>query len=158
MIAVSPEQLTACLAVPRWVDDVASASPFASLDELLDRAAAAASPLSPAEIDEAIAHHPRIGEKPNGSDQASDFARAEQSAANASDDDLAAVIAAGNAAYEQKFGRVFIIRAAGRGRPEIIAELRRRLELDDDEELAIVGQQLTEIAIVRLATMFADAA
>ena len=38
------EGLYACLAVPRWVDDVASRAPYGSLLELLDVAAAAASP------------------------------------------------------------------------------------------------------------------
>ena len=37
------EGLTACLAVPRWVDEVASAAPFDSLPQLLQVAAAACS-------------------------------------------------------------------------------------------------------------------
>ena len=39
-----------------------------------------------------------------------------------------AELVAGNIAYERRFGRVFLIRAAGRSGPEILAELRRRLE------------------------------
>ena len=55
--------LTACLNVSRWVDDVVSAGPYASLGQLLEVARDAASPLSPAEIDQALADHPRIGER-----------------------------------------------------------------------------------------------
>ena len=60
------EGLTACLAVPRWVDEVARAAPFDSLPQLLQVAAAAATPLSAEEVDQALAHHPRIGEKAQG--------------------------------------------------------------------------------------------
>ncbi len=47
--------LTACLAVPRWVDDVIAAGPYRSLDQLLETAGAAATPLSPDEVDQALA-------------------------------------------------------------------------------------------------------
>jgi len=154
MIDVSPDQLRSCLAVERWVGQVASASPFESLESLIAYAGTAATPLATSEIDEAIAHHPRIGEKPVGQGASQDFSRREQSAADASDADLAAAIAAGNAAYEKRFGRVFIIRAAGRSRAEILSELDRRLKLDDAFELAIVGEQLRDIALLRLTALF----
>ena len=143
------EGLYASLGVRRWVDDVAAAAPFASLDDLLT-AATAATPLSPDEITEAISHHPRIGEKPKGEGAAQSFSRAEQGAAT----DLAEELAAGNAAYEERFGRVFIIRAAGRSRAEILSELHRRLLLDDTAELQIVGEQLRDIALLRLEKLY----
>jgi 2-oxo-4-hydroxy-4-carboxy-5-ureidoimidazoline decarboxylase len=148
------ESLTASLSVDRWVNEVASAAPFDTLDQLLAVAHMAATPLSPAEIDEAIAHHPRIGEKPVGDGTAQAFSRREQSSIDADDTDLATALAAGNAAYEARFGRVFLIRAAGRSRAEILSELTRRLELDDETELAIVGEQLRDIALLRLTTQF----
>ena len=49
---------------------------------------------------------------------------------------VTAAIAAGNAAYEQRFGRVFLIRAAGRSPEQILAELQRRLRNDDETEAA----------------------
>jgi 2-oxo-4-hydroxy-4-carboxy-5-ureidoimidazoline decarboxylase len=151
------DELAACLHVARWVDEVASGAPFDSLDGLLAVAAAAATPLSPAEIDEALASPPRIGAKPAGDGAAQRFSRSEQSSADADDPELAAAIAAGNRAYEDRFGRVFLIRAAGRSRAEIFAELARRMELDDAAELAVVGEQLREIALLRLERMFTDA-
>jgi 2-oxo-4-hydroxy-4-carboxy-5-ureidoimidazoline decarboxylase len=144
MIEVTTDALRAALAVERWVADVAAASPFSSRDSLLEFASAAATPLAREEIDEAIAHHPRIGEKPAAGQT---FSAAEQ---GQDDPQTAAALAAGNAAYEAKFGRVFIIRAAGRSRAEILAELTRRLDLDPDTELAIVGEQLRDIALLRL--------
>jgi 2-oxo-4-hydroxy-4-carboxy-5-ureidoimidazoline decarboxylase len=144
------EALAASLAVPRWVEDVASHAPFADLASLLAVASAEATPLAPDEIAQAIAHHPRIGEKPVGSAASAAMSRAEQGDAT----ELAEELVAGNAAYEERFGRVFIIRAAGRSRAEILAELDRRLQLDDTTELLIVGEQLRDIALLRLEKLF----
>ena len=152
------DELRACLHIGRWVDEVADAAPYDSVAALLAVASEAASPLSPAEIDEALAAHPRIGEKPAGDGQAQRFSRSEQSSADAGDAGLAAAIAAGNQDYEERFGRVFLIRAAGRSRAEILSELQRRLELDDAAELAVVGEQLREITLLRLERLYADAA
>lgn len=147
--------LAAALAVPRWIDDVAAAAPFADVDELLE-AAATAPPLSAEEIDQALAHHPRIGEKPVGDGAAQALSRAEQASVDADDAALATAIAEGNRAYEKRFDRVFLIRAAGRSRAEILTELSRRIELDDETELAIVGEQLSEIALLRLEKLFGE--
>jgi 2-oxo-4-hydroxy-4-carboxy-5-ureidoimidazoline decarboxylase len=149
------EGLTACLAVPRWVDDVVAAAPFGSLVELLDVATAAATPLSPAEVDQALAHHPRIGERATGHGQAQAFSRAEQSASGSEDAGLATALADGNRAYEERFGRVFLIRASGRSRLEILAELHRRLELDPGTEAAVVAGELRDIALLRIPQLFA---
>lgn len=155
MIAPTADQLRACLAVERWVTDVVAAGPYDSRESLFEFARASATPLARDEIDQAIAHHPRIGEKPAGTSASAQFSRGEQaSAADADDATVNAAIAAGNAGYEQRFGRVFIIRAAGRSRAEILAEQQRRMTLDPDEELAIVGEQLAEIALLRLESMF----
>lgn len=154
MIAATDEQLRTALGVERWVAEVAAAGPFADLDALLETASAAASPLSADEIGEALAHHPRIGEKPAAGATGADHSRREQASHDADDPHLAARMADGNAAYEQRFGRIFLIRAVGRSRAEIVAELDRRLTLDDADELVIVGEQLREIAVLRLTAMF----
>ena len=148
------EGLATCLAVPRWVDDVAAGAPYASLDDLLDAAGVAATPLSEAEVDQALADHPRIGERAAGDSAASVFSAAEQSDSESDDAELAAQLEAGNRAYEEKFGRIFLIRVAGRSRPEILAELHRRLELDPDDEIKIVAAELRDIALRRIAQVF----
>jgi 2-oxo-4-hydroxy-4-carboxy-5-ureidoimidazoline decarboxylase len=148
------EGLTACLHVPRWVEEVVAAGPYRSVEALVAQARESASPLSAAEIDQALADHPRIGERAEGSGQAQRFSQAEQSSSASDDEQLAADLAAGNRAYEEKFDRIFLIRAAGRSRPEILAELRRRLELDADAELAVVGGELRDIALLRIPQIF----
>ncbi|WP_353807216.1 2-oxo-4-hydroxy-4-carboxy-5-ureidoimidazoline decarboxylase [Agromyces sp. SYSU T00194] len=149
--------LAACLHVARFVDDVAAGAPYDSFDALRTAASASAARLDAAEVDEALASHPRIGERPTGEGAAQSFSRAEQASADASDEDLARAIADGNRAYEERFGRVFLIRAAGRSRAEILSELRRRLELDDASELETVADQLAQIALLRLEQLYGGA-
>jgi 2-oxo-4-hydroxy-4-carboxy-5-ureidoimidazoline decarboxylase len=148
------EGLTACLSVPRWVEEVVARAPFGSMIELLDAAAAAANPLTADEIDQALASHPRIGERPAGSGASASFSRAEQASSASPDEALAAALADGNRAYEERFGRVFLIRAAGRSRPQILGELQRRLQLDDESERAIVASELRDIALLRIPQLF----
>ena len=111
--------------------------------------------LTDEELDQALSGHPRIGQRSSGTGAAASFSRAEQSASQSADADLAARLEAGNAAYEAKFGRVFLIRAAGRDRPEILAELERRLRLDPAAELEVVGAELRGIALLRIPQLFA---
>jgi 2-oxo-4-hydroxy-4-carboxy-5-ureidoimidazoline decarboxylase len=150
------ERLAGALGVQRWVDEVAAAAPYASMDALLKVAEDAASPLSDAEIEEAVSHHPRIGEKPKGTGVSQSLSEGEQAGLDAAAEGTAAALARGNAVYEERFGRVFLIRAAGRSRADILDELQRRLKLDEEEERIEVGEQLTQIALLRLQTLFAD--
>ena len=143
------EGLTACLPVRRWVDDVVASAPFASLLHLMDAAAAAATPLSPAEVDEALAAQPRVAAKARG-EATPGSEQSEQSEEEA----LAAAIAEGNRAYQERFGRVFLIRSAGRDRRTILAELQRRLALDDATEAATVASELRDIALLRIPQLF----
>ena len=79
----------------------------------------------------------------------------EQAAVGDADPTVTAAIRAGNAEYENRFGRVFVIRAAGRPATEILAELRRRLNNTPEAEHAEVVTQLREIALTRLETVLA---
>lgn len=156
MIEATPElrqQLLTCLAVPRFAEHVLSEAPFEGPRALLETAAAVASTLTDEEVDAALADHPRIGERHGGSGASAALSNAEQASADADDAALSAAIAAGNAAYEQRFGRVFLIRAAGRSRAEILSELQRRLDAEPDDERATVKQELIDIALRRLASL-----
>lgn len=144
------ETLLTALAVPRWADDVLAAAPFADADSLVAAALAAATPLSAADVDAAMSAHPRIGERREGDGAEARFSRAEQAASADPDETLAALLAEGNRAYERRFDRVFLIRAAGRSRPEILTQLIRRLANDEAEELAETGEQLRQITALRL--------
>ena len=150
------ETLLTCLRVERWAD-VMAGSPYVTMLDLERTAVAVATPLTEAEVDEALAAHPRIGEAAAGEGDEAAFSAAEQADSASEDADLARRLVEGNEAYEARFGRVFLIRAAGRGREEIVGELERRLTNDDTAELAEIADQLRGIALLRLRASFAAA-
>jgi 2-oxo-4-hydroxy-4-carboxy-5-ureidoimidazoline decarboxylase len=138
--------LTTCLAVPRWVEAVLAGRPYTDVEALL-AASDAATPLLPAEIHQAMAAHPRIGEKAAGTSTGASWSRAEQSGVDGS---TAELFRAANVEYEQRFGHVFLVCASGRSGEELLANLRGRMDNAPDAELAIAGQELTKIARLRL--------
>lgn len=139
-----------CLDVDRWVTDIVEGRPYSSLEDLFGRVRSAAHPFEGVELAAALAHHPRIGEQAGGSSLEADLSRVEQ-ASLALDDNILRQLAEGNRAYEQRFGRVFLIRAAGRSSAEILGNLRARLDNDVATEDEVVADQLREIAMTRLA-------
>ncbi|RLK52284.1 2-oxo-4-hydroxy-4-carboxy-5-ureidoimidazoline decarboxylase [Microbacterium telephonicum] len=143
---------TVWAAIPAWADAVATGRPYASVDEAVGVAGAAADGWTRLDLDTALAHHPRIGQKPLGDTAEAAASRREQASMTTASDDLTAAMAAANAAYEERFGRVFLIRAAGRTPDEMLAEARRRLGNDDDTEAAEALEQLRQIALLRLRT------
>lgn len=138
-------------AIPHWVDAVVAARPYASAAALSAHARALSTTWSPDDLDAAVARHPRIGEKVTGGDAESRASRGEQSSMAAASDEVAAAIAVAGAAYEDRFGRVFLIRATGRSPEEMLAEAQRRLGNDADAEAAEALEQLRQIALLRLS-------
>lgn len=141
--------LRACLDVDRWVEEVAAGRPYGSRDSLLAAADLAARSLSLAEVEQALAGHPRIGERAGAGHNAQASAR-EQAGVDPTAGDVASRLATGNAAYEERFGHVFLVRAAGRSADEILGELDRRLRNDPRTEQAEVADNLRQIALLRL--------
>ena len=136
------------LDIPRWYDAIVDGRPYASVEALTEAAFEVASPLTEDEIDGALSHHPRIGERAVGQTAEAAQARREQSGVDA---EAADALAAGNRAYEERFDRVFLVRAAGRSADDILALLQERLGNTPEQELAVIDQQLREIAALRLA-------
>ena len=145
-------RVTGCLGVPRWVDEIVGGRPYQDRETLLDRAGASAGHLNDDELASAISRHPRIGEQPRTDNAEAAHSRAEQDGVDPTDE---ARLRAGNAAYEERFGRVFLIRAAGRSSSEILAELQRRLGNDDATEREETVRALRDIAVLRLQQVVA---
>lgn len=141
-----------CLGVRRWAREVATGRPYDSTEALL-AAAEAAGDLTDDELDAALSGHPRIGERASSPEHHGELSEREQAGVDEGDATAVADLAAGNAAYEEQFDRVFLIRAAGRSTPEILVELRRRLDNDDATERAETVTQLVEIASLRIKEM-----
>jgi 2-oxo-4-hydroxy-4-carboxy-5-ureidoimidazoline decarboxylase len=147
--AEATRRLLTCLSVPRWAAEVAADRPYPDYAALRARAAAAAADLSDADLAAALAGHPRIGERAGAGHEAG-FSAREQAHVDRDDADVMGELAEGNRDYEQRFGRVFLIRAAGRTSGEILTELRRRLANDDETERAETVAALRDIALLRL--------
>ncbi|HKH08563.1 MAG TPA: 2-oxo-4-hydroxy-4-carboxy-5-ureidoimidazoline decarboxylase [Agromyces sp.] len=147
--------LRPCVDVTRWCEELADGRPYSSVDELVARAEVAASPFTAAEVEAALAHHPRIGERARGEHAEAAMSRTEQAGVDPSDAAIATALAEGNRAYEERFGRVFLIRAAGRSAAEILDALTERLAHTPAEEEPVVAEQLREIAVLRLKGRFA---
>ena len=146
--------LASCLAVPRWIDELSAHRPYDSRGAVFRQARASAAAFSDDEIAAALARHPRIGEQA-GEGHDAEFSEQEQAAVGDADPAITDAIRAGNAEYESRFNRVFVIRAAGRPATEILAELRRRLNNTPADEKVEVTTQLREIALTRLEKVLA---
>ena len=143
-------RLLTCLDVPRWADEVLAARPYDNLDQVEDRMTASAATLTDEELAAALARHPRIGERADADRHDVAFSEAEQSSVDPEDAEIAARLVEGNRAYEARFDRVFIIRAAGRDGREILDQLRVRMDNTDELERAETINQLTQIALLRI--------
>jgi 2-oxo-4-hydroxy-4-carboxy-5-ureidoimidazoline decarboxylase len=140
----------ACAAVPRWAAEICDARPYADVEQALEAARQAASTWTEQEVDGALADHPRIGERATSQERSAEHSQAEQAGVDTSDDEITRRLAQGNRAYEERFGHVFLIRAAGRSASEILASLEQRLTHDPQTERRIAAEQLREIAVLRL--------
>lgn len=142
--------LRPCVDVTRWCESIADRRPYESIEALHADAARAADPFRADEIEAALAHHPRIGERADGNSREAAMSRSEQSGVDPADAEVQEALRVGNRAYEERFDRVFLIRAAGRRADEILASLQERLHNAEDDEERVVAEQLREIALLRL--------
>ncbi|WGL52629.1 2-oxo-4-hydroxy-4-carboxy-5-ureidoimidazoline decarboxylase [Nocardioides sp. BP30] len=141
----------ACAGIESFVAAIVGARPYADVDTLLATARVQAAGWTPAEVDAALADHPRIGERPAGSTATAALSRGEQAGLSDADDELRRRLAEGNRRYESRFDRIYLVRAAGRSGEELLALLEDRLGNDEATEREVVREQLAEIALLRLA-------
>ncbi len=148
--AAARERLLVCLDVPRWADAVAAGRPYSDIGEVEAAMTAASATITDDELEQALARHPRIGERADAAKHDAAHSTREQSGVDHSDADLARRLEEGNRAYEERFGRVFIVRAAGRSGQDVLDHLRHRLDNTDELERAATIDQLTQIAQLRI--------
>ena len=133
------QRLYECLANRVWAARVAAGRPYADVGDVLREADAAWAAMNESDWLQAFAAHPRIGESGGLAAATSEREQAEVMEAPAA---TLEALAAENRAYEDRFGHVFLIAAAGRGAAEILEELRRRMGNDAAAELQeAIGEQ-----------------
>jgi 2-oxo-4-hydroxy-4-carboxy--5-ureidoimidazoline (OHCU) decarboxylase len=130
------QTLLACLRSRRWARRVAAHRPYPDLDSLLAAADEAAYDLTWADLTEALAAEPLPTLPPDT-----------YSAAHTALD-------AAHAAYEARFGHVFVICLDGLSPSQvldrILEAIRSRLTNDPEEERAVTAEELRRLARGRL--------
>lgn len=135
-------------AARRWAREVAARRPHADVAALQADAAAI---LTDADLDEAMAGHPRIGDRSAGGQS-----RREQSGVAAADAEVLDALAEGNRAYEERFGHVYLVCATGRDASDLLATLRERLGNDRVTERAVALRELAAINRIRIARLVGE--
>lgn len=149
-------ELLRCCGCAVWADAVAAARPFRDKAALRAAADAAWAKTGEAEWREAFAHHPRIGGKDALREKFAAtraWAKGEQAGASAADDAVLDALAAGNAAYERKFGHIFIVCATGKSAVQMLELLKSRLPNDAGAELRLAAGEQRKITAIRLEKM-----
>ncbi|WP_051179857.1 2-oxo-4-hydroxy-4-carboxy-5-ureidoimidazoline decarboxylase [Nocardia concava] len=146
-------QLLTCNASRAWARKMVANRPYTDDASLLAAAVSGVTELSWSDIEEALSAHPRIGERTaakHQSEQEAKWSADEQSGTTDADAQIKAELAAGNVAYEERFGHVFLIRAAGRSAAEMLSELRIRLGNSIPDEQLVVRRELADITGLRV--------
>jgi 2-oxo-4-hydroxy-4-carboxy-5-ureidoimidazoline decarboxylase len=137
--------LVVCCATRRWAERVAAGRPYAAPEDLYAAADAVLADLDESDIDEALAAHPRIGERPSSADS-----RREQAGVATASDATRTALADANRAYEERFGHVYLVCATGKDADELLAIARDRLANDPESERRVLRAELAKINYVRL--------
>jgi 2-oxo-4-hydroxy-4-carboxy-5-ureidoimidazoline decarboxylase len=144
-------ELRTCCASAAWAAVVGAARPFADAGALA--ATAALEALEWPDVEEALSAHPRIGDRPEGAGRESAWSRTEQSGVDGAGREVVEALHTGNIAYEQRFGRVFLICATGLSAGEMLAALRERLANDEETERHAIRTELMKIVQLRLTKL-----
>lgn len=155
VISVSKQDVSSCCSSDTFADKVSSASPFGSVDCLLQDARRVWWNETPtSEWLQAFAAHPRIGDVAGLRKKFGAFAemsKGEQATAAASaTEEVLKELADWNKRYEDKFGHIFIICASGKSAQEMLAAVRSRYSNAPFAELGIAAAEQMKITELRL--------
>ena len=131
-----------CCASVRFAAAMAADRPYPSAAAAVAAVDAAFESMSWADVLEAMDGHPRIGARVSGQ------SAAEQSGVA---DDTRGALVAGNAAYEDRFGHVFLIFATGLTGAQMLAALQKRLNNNAEMERTVATAELRKITLHRVA-------
>ena len=142
------DALRAVCSAGRWVHGVIARRPYADLAGLLAGSDEVTLALDDAALTEALAGHPRIGERGESA-----WSRQEQRGAADADEALRAQLAAANGEYEHRFGHVYLVCATGKSAAELLSICQSRLQNSPDAERAVVREELAKINRIRLTKL-----
>ena len=146
-------ELLKCCGSTRWAREVAARRPFGRADELLDAADEVWRALDVSDWLEAFSRHPKIGGQQAAGGQTPKeraWSAEEQSGVTAAGEAAREELARLNREYEERFGYIFIVCAAGKTPAEMLSLLRGRLHNDGGAEIEIAAGEQRLITRLRL--------
>ncbi|WP_129668786.1 2-oxo-4-hydroxy-4-carboxy-5-ureidoimidazoline decarboxylase [Phytoactinopolyspora endophytica] len=152
--AVAISALGTCCTAGRWIIELARARPYDGRNALLDTSDRVVAGLTPSEVDEALAGHPRIGDRTAAGSRSA----TEQSGMATAEAELQRLIAEGNRTYESTFGHVYLVCATGKTAQELLDILTVRLANDPATEHAVTKAELAKINRIRLSQLLDELA
>jgi 2-oxo-4-hydroxy-4-carboxy-5-ureidoimidazoline decarboxylase len=146
--------LERCCGARRWVAAMLSRRPFPSTAALHAAAEEVWAALARADFLEAFAHHPPIGasveELRARFASTGAWASQEQGGVKDAGESVLEALRAGNAAYQARFGYIFIVCATGKSAGEMLALLQARLQNPPEVELQRAAAEQARITRLRL--------
>jgi 2-oxo-4-hydroxy-4-carboxy-5-ureidoimidazoline decarboxylase len=151
------QALLECCTAQGWAEQMTAARPYASAEDAIRQSGAIVAAMTVADLAEALASHPRIGERAGagGNPQVADWSRQEQSGVDSDDATTAQALAEANLEYERRFGHIYLVCASGRTGKELLAVLRGRLQNEPEDEWQVVRTELQKINALRLQRLVA---
>jgi 2-oxo-4-hydroxy-4-carboxy-5-ureidoimidazoline decarboxylase len=149
--------LQQCCGSSAWVNNMIAAPPAEDLVDLLQIAEEQWYACQEADWREAFSHHPKIGDIDALKEKfaaTAQWAEGEQGGVKQASEQTLQQLAAGNQAYEQKFGYIFIVCATGRSADEMLQLLNQRLYNNPEVEIQIAMEQQLKITKLRLEKLF----
>lgn len=145
------EAMLACCGSKRWAAAMVKLRPIGSVPQLSEAADCVWSTMQEADWLEAVACHPRIGErKTSAAGQSGAWSSQEQSRTSTAGERVLAELAEANLLYEQRFGFTYVVCATGKSAEEMLAILKRRLKSTRENELREAAEQQRQIMQIRL--------
>ena len=158
--AEAQEALMRCCGSTNWATQTVAQRPFEQLSTLKTAADAVWAGCSEADFLEAFSHHPKIGDVSELEKKFASTAKwseGEQgNAVGTADASVLQALKAGNDAYDDKFGFIFIVCATGKSAAEMLALLNARLPNDRATELQNAAEEQRKITHLRLAKLFGE--
>ncbi len=146
-------ELFSCCGSELWVSLMMKQFPFASAQELIDKATLLwYDKCTATDWLQSFTHHPKIGDTNSLKEK---FAGKEQAGVAAASNELIEALVKGNKDYENKFGFIFIVCATGKSAGEMLGLLHDRIKNNSKEEINIAKGEQHKITIIRFKKLLA---
>ncbi len=145
------DALLSCCGSLQWAEQMLTCRPWASQESLQAQAEETWFALSPKEWLVAFSKHPKIGENSSAkwsSEEQNGMSNAQQATADA--------IQRMNAAYQLRFGYIFIICATGKTAEQMRDALEQRLCHQPEQELSVAAAEQARIIRLRLQKLLTE--